>query len=119
MMPENRSKVTAAHLQRSAYVYIRQSTMRQVQENTESTRRQYDLCQKAVALGWARDQIVTVDCDLGQSGASAVDRVGFQRLRYLLSPGHQNVSRSGAAAAAPSHLLRRSGFASPLSMSIR
>jgi len=80
MMTESRSKVTAEHLKRSAYVYIRQSTMRQVLENTESTLRQYGLSHKAVALGWPQEQIVTLDSDLGQSGASAVDRVGFQRL---------------------------------------
>ena len=73
-------KVTAGHLARDAYLYVRQSSLRQVLENTESTKRQYDLRQRAVALGWAQEQIVVVDCDLGQSGASAVDREGFQRL---------------------------------------
>jgi len=73
-------KVTAAHLKRNAYLYIRQSTLRQVLENTESTKRQYALRDRAVALGWALDRIITIDSDLGQSGASAVDREGFQRL---------------------------------------
>jgi DNA invertase Pin-like site-specific DNA recombinase len=61
-------------------LYVRQSTLHQVFENTESTARQYALRERAVALGWQREQIVVIDQDLGQSGASAVDRVGFQRL---------------------------------------
>ena len=73
-------KVTAAHLKRNAYLYVRQSTLRQVFENTESTKRQYALRDRAVALGWALDRIIIIDSDLGQSGASAVDREGFQRL---------------------------------------
>ena len=74
------SKVTAAHLARTAYLYVRQSTLRQVLHNTESTDRQYALRQRAVALGWPPEQIVVIDCDQGQSGASAADREGFQRL---------------------------------------
>jgi DNA invertase Pin-like site-specific DNA recombinase len=73
-------KVTAQHLQRAAYLYVRQSTLRQVLENTESTHRQYALKNKALELGWSEGQIVVIDCDLGQSGASTVDRAGFQRL---------------------------------------
>jgi len=72
--------VKAAHLKRAAYLYIRQSTLRQVFENVESTKRQYALRQHAVALGWQQDQIIVIDSDLGQSGASAADREGFQRL---------------------------------------
>ncbi len=74
------SKVTAAHLERNAYLYVRQSTLRQVLNNTESTQRQYGLRQRAVALGWPVERIVTIDCDQGQSGASATDREGFQHL---------------------------------------
>ncbi len=72
-------KIHADHLARLAYLYVRQSTLRQVVENTESTERQYALRQRAVALGWPDDRIVVVDDDQGQSGASA-DRQGFQRL---------------------------------------
>ena len=72
--------VTAAHLSRLAYLYVRQSTLRQVFENTESTHRQYALRERAVALGWPLDRIIVIDSDLGQSGASAADREGFQRL---------------------------------------
>ncbi|MCC7083477.1 MAG: recombinase family protein [Pirellulales bacterium] len=73
-------KVTTSHLQRDAYLYVRQSTIRQVFENTESTKRQYGLRQKAVALGWQTENVIVIDSDLGQSGASAADRAGFQRL---------------------------------------
>jgi len=73
-------KVTAGHLARKAYLYIRQSSLRQVIENTESTQRQYALRERAIALGWREDQVVTIDCDLGQSGASSEHRDGFQRL---------------------------------------
>jgi DNA invertase Pin-like site-specific DNA recombinase len=74
------SKVTAEHRARQAYLYVRQSSLRQVHENRESTARQYDLKRRAQALGWTSDQIVVIDEDLGQSGASAAGRNGFQRL---------------------------------------
>jgi DNA invertase Pin-like site-specific DNA recombinase len=80
MTTEATQKVTARHLTRTAYLYIRQSTLRQVVENTESTQRQYALRQRAVALGWPPEQIVVIDTDLGHSGASAADRAGFQTL---------------------------------------
>jgi DNA invertase Pin-like site-specific DNA recombinase len=80
MRADAHQKVNAGHLQRNAYLYIRQSTIRQVLENTESTKRQYALRQHALALGWPVEQIVVIDSDLGQSGASAVDREGFQKL---------------------------------------
>lgn len=77
---ERSQKITPRHLRRQAYLYVRQSTLRQVVENTESTQRQYALRQCAVALGWPIEQVVVIDADLGQSGASAVDREGFQQL---------------------------------------
>jgi DNA invertase Pin-like site-specific DNA recombinase/DNA-binding transcriptional regulator YiaG len=80
MSVEVATKVTAAHLSRTAFLYVRQSTLRQVLNNTESTARQYALRQRAIALGWPAEQIVVVDTDQGQSGASAADREGFQRL---------------------------------------
>jgi DNA invertase Pin-like site-specific DNA recombinase len=73
-------KVTAEHLQRTAFLYVRQSTLRQVMHNTESTQRQYALRQRAIQLGWPVERIVVIDTDQGQSGASAADREGFQRL---------------------------------------
>src|SRR5258708_2825526 len=72
--------VTAHHLTRLACLYVRQSTLQQVLENTESTSRQYALRERARALGWADERIVVIDQDLGHSGASTVDRLGFQRL---------------------------------------
>jgi DNA invertase Pin-like site-specific DNA recombinase/DNA-binding transcriptional regulator YiaG len=81
-------KVTAAHLRRDAYLYVRQSTLRQVLENTESTQRQYALRSRAVALGWPEERVHVIDRDLGQSGASAADRAGFQELVSEVSLGH-------------------------------
>ena len=74
------SKVQPHHLQRGAYLYVRQSSMRQVLENVESTQRQYALRTRATALGWSDDQVVVIDSDQGESGASAAWREGFQRL---------------------------------------
>ena len=91
MTPETHAKVQARHLKRNAYLYVRQSTLRQVFENTESTKRQYDLRQRAMALGWAADQVIVIDSDLGQSGASAVDRAGFQRLVTEVSLGRAGI----------------------------
>jgi DNA invertase Pin-like site-specific DNA recombinase len=73
-------KITADHLRRDAYLYIRQSTLRQVAENGESTQRQYALRERAVAAGWPADRIHVIDCDLGKSGSSAESRAGFQKL---------------------------------------
>jgi DNA invertase Pin-like site-specific DNA recombinase len=80
MTPDPQGKVQTRHRKRQAYLYIRQSSLRQVLENTESTERQYALKQRALALGWGREQLVVVDNDLGQSGASSEEREGFQRL---------------------------------------
>ena len=84
-------KVNAGHLKRSAYLYIRQSTPRQVLENTESTKRQYALRQRAVALGWPMERIVVVDSDQGHSGASVADREGFQKLVAEVGMGRAGV----------------------------
>lgn len=84
-------KVTASHLRRDAFLYVRQSTMQQLVHNTESTQRQYDLRRRAVALGWPADQVHVIDCDLGQSGASAADRAGFQQLVSEVSLGHAGI----------------------------
>lgn len=81
-------KVTPEHLKRDAYLYVRQSTPRQVLENSESTKRQYALRQRAIALGWSSERIIVIDNDLGHSGASAVDRAGFQKLVAEVGMGH-------------------------------
>lgn len=74
------TKIKPSHLSRNAYLYIRQSTLRQVHENTESTKRQYALKQKAISMGWPIEGIITIDTDLGQSGATSIERKGFQKL---------------------------------------
>lgn len=84
-------KVQASHLKRDAYLYVRQSTLQQVLENTESTERQYALRQRAVALGWPLERIVVIDTDLGHSGASYEDREGFQQLVAEVGMGHAGI----------------------------
>jgi len=73
-------KITADHLRRDAYLYVRQSTLRQVTEHGESTQRQYALRGRAVAAGWSVERVRIIDRDLGKSGSSAVTRDGFQEL---------------------------------------
>lgn len=73
-------KITSAHLAKTAMLYIRQSTVRQIYENNESTVRQYALKDKLAALGWPAERIVTIDQDLGKSGADSKNRAGFQTL---------------------------------------
>ena len=87
MSPRANQKVSASHLKRQAYCYVRQSTHKQVFENTESTKRQYALREQAVALGWPMVQIVTIDSDLGVTAASVADRQGFQKLMTEVSLG--------------------------------
>src|SRR5437667_10267012 len=88
VQPAALQKITARHLSRQAMLYVRQSTLHQVLENTESTARQYGLRERALALGWPTERVVVIDQDLGQSGASAVDREGFQRLVAEVGLGH-------------------------------
>ncbi len=76
-VPAMNDNITAAHLDRAAYIYIRQSTLQQVQHNVESNRRQYALKERAVALGFGT--VVVVDDDLGVSGAGTLQRPGFSR----------------------------------------
>jgi hypothetical protein len=66
MSYDQHNKVAPEHLRRTAYLYIRQSTLQQVVDNTESTRRPYDLRRRAVALGWPNERIVVIDSDLGR-----------------------------------------------------
>ena len=68
------TKIGADHLRRDAFLYVRQSSLRQVFENTESTQRQYALRGRAMALGWPIERIHVIDSDLGLSGAQAVGR---------------------------------------------
>ena len=71
------AKIRASHLGRQALVYVRQSTLAQVRNNTESTQRQYALAAEAAQLGWAASCIEVIDADLGLSGASTAGRSGF------------------------------------------
>ncbi len=73
-------KITAGHRERTALIYIRQSSLAQVRDNTESTARQYALADEAVRLGWARSAVEVIDADLGLSGRSAEHRSGFKDL---------------------------------------
>ena len=73
-------KIQSSHLQRLAVVYVRQSTLQQVAHHQESTRLQYALVDRAIALGWAPSQVLVIDEDQGHSGATAAGRPGFQRL---------------------------------------
>jgi DNA invertase Pin-like site-specific DNA recombinase len=81
-------KLRPWHLDRVALVYVRQSTPQQVLEHKESTARQYALADRAVALGWPRDRVVTIDDDLGKSGRSIEGRPGFQRLLAEVALDH-------------------------------
>lgn len=74
------SKIAMTHLRREAVVYIRQSSMLQVQKHQESQRRQYQSQEKAQTLGWSAAQCVVIDDDLGISGAQSYNRPGYQRL---------------------------------------
>jgi DNA invertase Pin-like site-specific DNA recombinase/transposase-like protein len=80
-------KVTGAHLRRVAAIYVRQSTLAQVERNTESTARQYDLVARAQRLGWPRSAVRVIDEDLGQSGASTAGRSGFAELAAQVGLG--------------------------------
>jgi DNA invertase Pin-like site-specific DNA recombinase/transposase len=85
------TKLQATHLQRTAIVYVRQSSAAQVEHNRESTQRQYALVERALALGWQRDQISVIDDDLGMSGASSAQRLGFARLTTEVALKHVGI----------------------------
>ncbi len=87
MVQDLHQKINSGHLKRNAYLYIRQSTMRQVLSNTESTKRQYQLREKALALGWTSEQIKIIDCDQAKSGAHMTGRNGFKELMTEVSMG--------------------------------
>jgi DNA invertase Pin-like site-specific DNA recombinase len=74
------SAISTSHRARTAYIYVRQSSVNQVVHNSESTDLQYGLVERAVRLGWPRDRVVVIDDDLGKSGSSSNERHGFQRL---------------------------------------
>jgi DNA invertase Pin-like site-specific DNA recombinase len=96
-------KVRPDHLDRVAQVYVRQSTMIQVRENTASTARQYDLAGRARDLGWLPERIQVIDQDQGHSGASTAGRDGFQHLVAQVGLG-----RTGAVLSLEASRLARS-----------
>jgi excisionase family DNA binding protein len=81
-------KVTEAHLRRRAVVYVRQSTLAQVERNVESAARQYALTERAVALGWPAGSVTVVDEDTGRSGSTVEGRIGFKELVAEVGLGH-------------------------------
>jgi hypothetical protein len=89
-MPE--LKVTADHLKRDAYLYVRQSTLRQVAEHGESTQRQYALRDRAIASGWPIERVHVIDRDLGKSGSSTTARDGFQQLVSEVALGKAGIN---------------------------
>src|SRR4029450_6575319 len=83
-------KITASHLRRAAVVYVRQSTLAQVERNTESTARQYDLVTRAAKLGWPRSAVRVID-DLGVSGTSTTGWAGFAELAAQVGLGQVGI----------------------------
>ena len=84
-------KITVVHLRRAAVVYLRQSTPDQRERNPASTRRQYALADRAVALGWPRSAVRVIDADLGLSGTSAAGRGGFGELTGQVGLGQVGI----------------------------
>jgi len=85
------TKIRGSHLNRAAYVYLRQSTPAQVEHNRESTQRQYALAARATALGWSQQQVIIIDEDLGVSGSGIVERNGFARLTAEVALRHVGI----------------------------
>jgi DNA invertase Pin-like site-specific DNA recombinase len=85
------SKILGQHRDRLAVVYVRQSTLQQLERHQESTRLQYGLVDHALALGWAQQRVLVIDEDLGKSGTTAEGRPGFQRLVAEVSLDHVGV----------------------------
>lgn len=105
------SKISSSHLGRLAMVYVRQSTVAQVRQNTESTNRQYGLAGTAAELGWLAEQIVVVDADLGVSGRFGSQRDGYREIVARMCMGEVGavfgleVSRFGRSNADLSRLM--------------
>jgi DNA invertase Pin-like site-specific DNA recombinase len=88
---QSQEKIRPEHRDRAAVVYVRQSSRQQVLEHSESTRLQYALAERAVALGWARSRVVVIDDDLGVSAATADSRAGFSRLVTEITMGRVGI----------------------------
>ena len=85
------SKIESTHLQRVAIIYPRQSTAHQLEYNRESTQRQYALVDRALELGWDREQIIIVDDDQGLSGDGATERSGFSNMTVKVALGQVGI----------------------------
>ena len=85
------SKVKPSHTQRAAFVCIRQSSPAQVEYNRESTARQYALVEKACQLGWAKEQVIVIDEDLGLTGSGWAKRSGFAHMTAEVALGHVGI----------------------------
>jgi len=84
-------KITSQHQQRLAYIYVRQSTLKQVYQNQESQAYQYNLKQRAIELGWSEERVRIVDSDLGVSGRETTAREGFQTIVAEVTLGHVGI----------------------------
>jgi hypothetical protein len=84
-------KITSSHLSRTAVIYVRQSTLAQLERNTESTARQYDLVSRARQLGWPREAIRVIDGDLGISGSVTGQRAGFEGMVAEIALGQVGI----------------------------
>ena len=87
----DRTKIKPTHLLRAAVVYVRQSTPTQIERNSESTRRQYSLVDRAAELGWSRERVSVVDEDLGISGSGTAPRSGFAKMTAEVALGHVGI----------------------------
>jgi len=85
------SKIRVSHLERAAFVYLRQSSLSQVEHNRESTARQYALADRACQLGWSKERVVIIDEDLGLSGSTTDKRSGFARLTSEVALAHVGI----------------------------
>jgi len=85
------NKIKSSHLARKAIVYVRQSSASQLERNQESTARQYSLVDRAVQLGWSRENVVLVDEDLGRTGSGLVDRAGFEKMASEVALGRVGI----------------------------
>src|SRR5262250_616042 len=86
-----KTKISADHLRRLALVYVRQSTAAQVEYHHESTERQYGLTERAIELGWTREQVKILDQDLGISGSGLAERSGFTHMTAEVALGHVGI----------------------------
>jgi len=91
MNKESTKKITPVHLEKMAYIYIRQSSLYQVENHVEGRLRQYNLVEWAMQAGWPRERIIVIDSDLGKSSASPNTRSGFGELIAAVGRGEVGI----------------------------